>query len=209
MIMKLKFFENKTNPLPFFTVIFFSLTLSGCSEFFGYQPPAPIYGERQVQPTNPYAEKVYDSNHPRQQIDTTVIETKTRQNTPVFSQQVKSIKSPASPPVIRKPQSPAVLALVSEADRNSRAGDLESAVVTIERALRIDGRNPALTFKLAQIRLKQSKPRLAEDLAKKAALLSANDRTLKKQSWLLISEARRQQKKYYSAKEAMQKANAL
>jgi hypothetical protein len=93
--------------------------------------------------------------------------------------------------------SPAVLALVSEAETSSRSGDLESAVVTLERALRIDSRNPTLTYKLAALRLKQSKPRLAEDLAKKAALLAADDKALKKKSWLLISEARRQQKNYH------------
>jgi hypothetical protein len=82
-------------------------------------------------------------------------------------------------------------------------------VATIERALRIDARNPRLTYKLAALRLKQSKPRLAEDLAKKAALLSAGDKVLKKQSWLLISEARRQQNNHYGAKEARLKADNI
>ena len=108
-----------------------------------------------------------------------------------------------------KPLSPAVLALVNEADRNGQAGDLESAVSTLERALRISPRNPRLTYKLAKLRLRQSKPRLAEDLAKKAALLSASNKRLKKQSWLLIGEARKQQKNFYGAKEARLKADKI
>ncbi|NOR68975.1 MAG: hypothetical protein GQ532_04655, partial [Methylomarinum sp.] len=111
--------------------------------------------------------------------------------------------------VVKKTLSPAIVALMSEADRNSKAGQLDSAVATIERALRIDARNPILTYKLAVLRLKQSKPRLAEDLAKKAALLAGKDKNLKKQSWLLISEARRQQNNLYGAKEAKLKANSF
>ncbi len=180
--------------------------LTACSEFYGYQPPAPLYGNKQVG-SNPYQQQIEHhpvitdpvtkpvqqaKTEPRQQ-------TVTVKNAPIYREAV----------VAKRKSSPAVLALVSQADRSSKAGDLESAVVTIERALRIDSRNPELTYKLALLRLKQSKPRLAEDLAKKAALLSVNDSALKKRSWLLISEARRQQKNYYGAKEAKLKADRL
>jgi len=104
---------------------------------------------------------------------------------------------------------PAVVALMSESERNSQAGDLESAVAVLERALRIDPRNPTLTYKLAELRVKQSKPRLAEDLARKAALLAAGDIELKRKSWLLISEARRMQQNYHGAKEAKLKAESF
>ena len=175
----------------------FLLVLNGC----GHQAPAPIYGSGQ--PTNPYEEPYDEYTKPPESIEKSsrpqTVNEKFSDNTKVIDQS----------PVVKKPMSPAVLALVSEAETSSRAGDLESAVVTIERALRIDSRNPTLTYKLAELRLKQSKPRLAEDLAKKAALLSANDRALKKKSWLLISEARRQQKNYHGAKEARLKAEEI
>ena len=65
--------------------------------------------------------------------------------------------------------SPVVTALVSAANQNTKAGDIESAAASIERAIRIEPRNATLFYKLALLRLKQSKPRLAEDLAKKSA----------------------------------------
>ncbi|MDD2761994.1 MAG: tetratricopeptide repeat protein [Methylomonas sp.] len=105
--------------------------------------------------------------------------------------------------------SPAVIALLSEADRNRAAGDLDTAVMATERALRIDSRNPALTYKLAQLRIKQAKPQLAEELAGKAALLAGNNLDLKRKSWLLIAEARRMQQNYQGAKEAKAKAEGF
>ena len=180
----------------FITPLFF-FVLNGC----GHQPPAPVYGSGQ--PTNPY-EEPYDENTKSSKRVTKRYHPSAVNKAPSDANKLSSENT-----VVKKPMSPAVLALVSEAESSSRSGDLESAVVTIERALRIDPRNPTLTYKLAALRLKQSKPRLAEDLAKKAALLSANDKALKKKSWLLISEARRQQKNYNGAKEARLKAEEI
>jgi predicted Zn-dependent protease len=104
---------------------------------------------------------------------------------------------------------PAVIALLSEADRNRVAGDLDAAVAATERALRIDSRNPTLTYKLAQLRVKQNKPQLAEELAGKSALLAGSDLDLKRKSWLLIAEARRMQQDYQGAKEAKAKSQSF
>ncbi len=179
-----------------FITTLFLLVLNGC----GHQSPAPIFGSGQ--PTNPYEEQSDENKKSLKRVDKSS-QSQTVKKT--FSDNTSTSDSP----FVKKTMSPAVLALVSEAETSSRSGDLESAVVTIERALRIDPRNPTLTYKLAALRLKQSKPRLAEDLAKKAALLSANDKALKKKSWLLISEARRQQKNYHGAKEARLKAEEI
>lgn len=105
--------------------------------------------------------------------------------------------------------SPAVLALVSEADRNRNRGDLDASVMVLERALGIDPRNPALTYKLAQLRVKQNKPQLAEELAGKAALLAGGDLDLKRKSWMLIAEARQMQQNIPGAKEAKAKADSF
>ncbi len=105
--------------------------------------------------------------------------------------------------------SPAVVVLITESDRNRNSGDLDAAVVDMERALRIDSRNPTLTYKLAQLRIKQNKPQLAEELAGKAALLAGGDLDLKRKSWLLIAEARQMQQNYQGAKEAKSKAESF
>lgn len=101
---------------------------------------------------------------------------------------------------------PAILALVTEAEQNLQMGNFESAAVKIERALRIDSRNADLTYKLANIRLKQEQPRLAEDLAKKAELLAEGNRDLKRRCWLLIAESKRLQNDPQGAQQAEQKA---
>ena len=105
--------------------------------------------------------------------------------------------------------SPAVEALVLSANQSSKKGDNDSADAFIERAVRIEPRNAALFYKLAAIRLKQSKPKLAEDLAKKSALLAATDNVLKKNCWLLIAHAREMQKDFAGAKEAREKADSF
>lgn len=104
---------------------------------------------------------------------------------------------------------PAVFALSAQADASQKRGDLEGAVVITERALRIDSRNPIITYKLALLRLKQNKPQLAEDLAGKAALLAGSDLEMKRKSWLLIAEARQNQQNYQGAKDAKNKAESF
>lgn len=115
------------------------------------------------------------------------------------------------PEDVRPPKnaSPAVLALLTDSDRSRATGDLDAAVISMERALRIDSRNATLTYKLAQLRIKQNKPQLAEELAGKAALLAGSDLELKRKSWLLIAEARRLQQNLAGAKEAKSKAESF
>lgn len=111
-----------------------------------------------------------------------------------------------SPP---KYASPAIAALMADARNSSEAGNLDAAAVTVERALRIEPRNAYLFYELAELRLKQEKPRLAEELARKSVLLSAKDTQLKKQGWLLIAQARQTQGDEQGAAAARTKAAAL
>lgn len=126
-----------------------------------------------------------------------------------FSEPAPAMLSPFEPIETATPSSPAIGALVMAATQNSQAGNLDSAVASIERAIRIEPRNPALYYKLAILRIKQSKPRLAEDLAKKSALLAAQDNQLKKHSWLLIAHARELQGDFKGAKAARAKADSF
>jgi predicted Zn-dependent protease len=103
--------------------------------------------------------------------------------------------------------SPAVGALALAANQDSKSGNIEAATTTIERAIRIEPRNATLYYKLALLKLKQSKPRLAEDLAKKAILLATNDPQLKKHSWLLVARAREIQGDVKGGKEARTNAD--
>ena len=179
-----------------------SLPLVGCNDLYINPSTSPVYNK--PEPTNPYLPDKPKKND----VVITPLE-EVHISKPSLKNKTSTFSMASRPVSTKKPLSLASVALITEANNHSDAGDLESAVVAIERALRIDSRNPTLIYKLAQLRLKQEKPRLAEDLAKKAALLSATNRALKKQSWLLISEARKKQSNFYGAKEAKLKADSL
>ena len=108
-----------------------------------------------------------------------------------------------------EPESPVILALMSQADESRASGDIEAAAVTIERALRIEPRNAKLVYQLAGLRLQQGQPSLAEDLAKKSALLAGSDNDLKRRSWLLVAESCHLQGKPEAAAIATEKAAQL
>lgn len=111
-------------------------------------------------------------------------------------------KKPAPPP-----SPPAVLALMDEAEAAGKAGQWDTSAATLERAIRINPRNPTLWHQLAKTRLQQGQFQSAEDLAKKSNVFAAGDRLLVKQNWRLIAEARRQKGDTEGAKDAEAKAN--
>jgi tetratricopeptide (TPR) repeat protein len=112
--------------------------------------------------------------------------------------------APASVPKITAP--PAVIALRDEARAHLDHGDLDNAAVALERALAIRSDNPELWHGLAEVRLKQGQPELAEDLAKKSNVLARGNPGLIRANWLLIAEARRRKGDPEGAAEAEREA---
>ncbi|NNJ95125.1 MAG: tetratricopeptide repeat protein [Halobacteria archaeon] len=119
-----------------------------------------------------------------------------------------TVPTPVQPPVDR-PQPPAVVALLDTAEQQANTGDLEAAAASLERAIRIDPRNPALWYHLATVRLSQGEARAAEQLAVKSNSLSTGNKSQQARNWELIARARRAQNDTAGAKEAEQKARAL
>jgi hypothetical protein len=247
-----------------FIICALSSFLVGCADFYGSQPPAPIYGDQpktQKQATKTQ-KKAKSRKTPSKQVvkaqplkefseikPEPLMSSSSPTSEPITLESLPSSDTPGTPPPTTPPAaseaqepsmstfpapsetqessspsselspfepmeatvplSPAVGALVSAANQNSKAGDLDSATASIERAIRIEPRNATLFYKLALLRLKQDKPRLAEDLAKKSALLAATDNTLKKHCWLLIAHARELQQNFAGAKEARAKADGF
>jgi hypothetical protein len=245
----------------FFLICSVPSFIAGCAEFYGYQPPAPVYQSRPPvyrEPDYPAApQKPFPTRQAPEIVETQPLEESAPVTvpeeimaeplspeqaqellTPEQEQELASLEHGRKPPAQEQteempqsteslapqpepepspepfepletfaPLSPAVDSLVLAANQNSSKGDIESATSTIERAIRIEPRNPALLYKLAVLRLKQSKPGLAEDLARKSALLASNNPQLKKHSWLLIAKAREMRNNFQGAKEARAKAN--
>ncbi len=86
--------------------------------------------------------------------------------------------------------SPPVQALLSKAEAQRAAGDLNAAAATLERALRIEQRDPHLWNRLAHIRLAQGNRAQAASLAAKSNALTAGDETLRRDNARIITAAR-------------------
>jgi tetratricopeptide (TPR) repeat protein len=106
-------------------------------------------------------------------------------------------------------QTPAVVALLQQAEQQANAGDLESAAASLERAIRIDSRNPVIWYHLATVRLSQGEPRQAEQLASKSNSLAPGNHIQQSRNWLLIAQARRQLDNATGAAAAEQRAREL
>jgi Tfp pilus assembly protein PilF len=110
--------------------------------------------------------------------------------------------APARPPVTPggiQPQprtsavttsSAAVVALLGQAENQANTGDLEAAAASLERAIRIEPRNPLLWYHLATVRLAQQEASQAEQLAAKSNSLAAGNRLQQSRNWHLIARAR-------------------
>jgi tetratricopeptide (TPR) repeat protein len=95
--------------------------------------------------------------------------------------------------------------LLRQANRQVAEGDLDAAAASLERALRIDVRNSIVWQQLAEVRLRQNKPRQAEALALKSNALANDDKRLEARNWQIVAQALLQQ----GDKEGARKARDL
>lgn len=84
----------------------------------------------------------------------------------------------------------AVLALVDGAHTNADAGRFPNAVADLERALRLEPRNPRLWQELARVRMQEGDYVQAESLAARSNSWAGDDNDLRAQNWRLIADAR-------------------
>ncbi len=105
--------------------------------------------------------------------------------------------------------SPEIAALVQQADDARQQGDHARAQSLLERALRIDARNPRTWYELASLKLDAGALDSAETFARKSLRYSGESSREAAQNWLLISEIRRRLGDAAGAKAAQQKAQAI
>lgn len=101
------------------------------------------------------------------------------------------------PPVPQEPvakpapqENIAVARLMRNAEKESEAGRLANAAATLERALRIEPRNPRLWHELARVRLRQGEYAQAATLAARSNSWAGSDASLREANQRLIEEAR-------------------
>lgn len=110
--------------------------------------------------------------------------------------------TPQQPPA----ENAAVASLMQSAHADADAGRLASAEANLERALRIDPRNPRLWQQLAGVRLQQGDYPQAESLAARSNSWAGQDNVLRAENWRLIAEARRARGDAAGAREALENA---
>jgi tetratricopeptide (TPR) repeat protein len=112
------------------------------------------------------------------------------------TQQPAPTEEPAKPPAV-VPATPAVkenvaiAGLMDSARTEYAAGNFPNAAASLERALRIEPRNPRLWHELARVRLKQGQYAQAESVAARSNSWVADDKALRAENWRLIAESRR------------------
>lgn len=115
-----------------------------------------------------------------------------------------------------KPETPivasdnnAVIALVQNARSDMSAGQLGAAAANLERALRIEPRNPTLWHELARVSLHQGQADQAAQFARKSNTFAAGNIALQAANWRLIGQAQTQNGDQAAAEAAFAKAEQL
>jgi thioredoxin-like negative regulator of GroEL len=102
---------------------------------------------------------------------------------------------------------PAVVALFDSARTDSAAGRLGNAAASLERALRIEPRNPRLWQELARVRFAQGDYAQAESVARRSNSWAGGDAALRADNWRLIAQAREARGDAEGAKAALDAAD--
>jgi predicted Zn-dependent protease len=103
--------------------------------------------------------------------------------------------------------SPAVVSLVTSARTDAEAGRLVQAAASLERALRIEPRNPHLWQELARVRLKQGDYAQVESVAARSNSWAGADSRLRAENWRLIAQAREARGDAAGARAALEAAD--
>ena len=102
----------------------------------------------------------------------------------------------------------AVVALLESAREAEKARRYGRAAAALERALKVEPRNPRLWHRLAAVRYRQGRHPEAEALARRSMSLAPGDAKLESRNWRVIAAARHGQGDEEGAREALRRANA-
>jgi len=103
----------------------------------------------------------------------------------------------------------AVALLWDRAEKAQRGGELKQAARALERAVQLAPEDAVLWSRLAEVRLRQRKFAVAENLAAKSNTLADDQRLLRYRNWVLIGEARKRRGDKEGAGKAREQAEAL
>lgn len=104
------------------------------------------------------------------------------------------------------PSNPAVLALLSDAEKYQQQGNMPAAQSRLQRAQRIAPRDPKVYYQLAQTHSELEDFRLAEQVALKGVSYAQGDNAQLKRFWLLLADIRTKAGDKAGAKAAREQA---
>lgn len=85
------------------------------------------------------------------------------------------------------------LALLQQSQRAVDAGNLDEAIAYVERAIRMNPRDPELWLRLAELQLSADHPASAAQVARKAIALAGSGSEVQRKAWLVVADARERQ----------------
>lgn len=115
----------------------------------------------------------------------------------------------AGRPVAPVSENSAVAALVDSALADAGSGRNAQAAAALERALRIEPKNPRLWQELARARLREGDYAQVESLAARSNSWAGSDNRLRAENWRLIAEARVRRGDDAGARSAIERAEKL
>lgn len=158
----------------------FIAVISGCS-VAPYQPPQPPVDER--------SDRAEPAPEPRPQAEPTQ-PSEPAVVTPLPDSDPMPEPAPSPAPQPQPQQSPAVLALLSDAEQSRAAGDYRGAQGSLQRAQRIAPRDPEVYYSLALTHMELEDYNLAEQVALKGISVAGNNRLQLQRLWKLIAKIR-------------------
>jgi predicted Zn-dependent protease len=114
---------------------------------------------------------------------------------------------PGPAPPAARTERPVIAGLLDGARADAASGRLASAAASLERALRIEPRNPRLWQELARVRLKQGEYAQTESTAARSNSLAGGDSALRAGNWRLIAQAREARGDTAGARAALEAAD--
>ncbi len=191
-----------------FALLLFLVQLTGCTNSTPRVKPAPVYqhgervgggstnalempeigtedgGEYGQEPGEEYRVSELDSDVPQAPTDSPVTDLSS-DSLLNGGEQVAYAGSADSGTSMGK----AANSLLEKAESQQQAGDLSGAASTLERAVRIESRNPLLWNRLANVRLQQGHSDLAVEFASKSSEFAGSDEALKQNNSQIIDKA--------------------
>jgi predicted Zn-dependent protease len=180
---------------PFFIMTLMVMFLSACSTApVSYKPPVE---SREIPSRSQTPETAQTRPEPAQAA--------TPQALPVPPPGSSSTDLPATQPAAT-PSNPAVLALLSDAEKYQQQGNMAAAQSRLQRAQRIAPRDPKVYYQLAQTHYELEDYRLAEQVALKGVSYAQGNNTEQKRFWLLLADIRNKAGDSAGAKAAREQA---